>query len=63
MMLTFQRYVTKKPRVSPDPSSSSEGAGHIGVSSEGIVVVLCVWVCDTRFSVLAATAFCILERL
>ena len=26
--LTFQRYVTKKPQVSPDPSSSSEGAGH-----------------------------------
>ena len=26
--LTFQRSVTKKPRVSPDPSSSSEGAGH-----------------------------------
>ena len=26
--LTFQRYVPKKPRVSPDPSSSREGAGH-----------------------------------
>ena len=26
--LTFQRKSQEKPRVSPDPSSSSEGAGH-----------------------------------